>query len=117
MHITTPDVSSKKATVQVKTLIKNETASPQSIILKTLLIDPNSKDAGDNQTKVELSASSEKEVTQTINVPNPFLWSPETPNLYYARVQVIKDKQVVDDTKTTLWYSFYKIYCRKWFSA
>ena len=28
------------------------------------------------------------------------LWSTETPNLYYAQVQVLKDKQVVDDTKT-----------------
>ena len=98
--ITTPDVSLKKATVQVKTLVKNETAFPQSVFVNTLLTDANNKAAGNFQTKVELSAYSDKEVTQTINVTNPFLWSPEAPDLYHARIQVIKDKQVVDDTKT-----------------
>ena len=100
VDILTPDVSSKKATVQVKILVKNETASPQSIVIKTTLLGVNNKDAGDNQTKAELTANSEKEVTQTINVSAPLLWSPETPNLYYAQIQVIKNKQVVDDTKT-----------------
>lgn len=99
--ISTPEVSSKKSTVQIKTLVKNETASPQSIVLKTQLWDTNSKNAGSNQTNVELSANSEKEVTQTINVSNPLLWSTETPNLYQAQIQLIKDKQIVDDTKTS----------------
>jgi beta-galactosidase len=98
--ISTPEVSSKKAIVQIKTLVKNETTSPQSIVVKTQLFDPNSKDAGDYQTKVELAANSEKEVSQTVNVSNPILWSIETPNLYNAHIQVIKDKYNVDDTKT-----------------
>jgi beta-galactosidase len=98
--ITTPNVTTKKATVQVKTLVKNETASPQHIVIKTRLFDPNNKGAGDNQTKVELLANSEKNITQTISVSNPFLWSPETPDLYQAQVQIQKDNQVVDDTKT-----------------
>ena len=36
--ITTPEVSSEKATVQIKTLVKNETDLPQSIMLKTQLL-------------------------------------------------------------------------------
>jgi beta-galactosidase len=98
--ISTPEVSSKKATVQVKTLVKNETTSPLSVVVKTQLFDLNNKVAGNNQAKVELAADSEKEISQTINISNPLLWSTETPNLYYAQIQVIKDKQVVDDTKT-----------------
>ncbi len=99
--ITTPEVSSKKAAVQVKTLVKNETASPQSLIIKTEFQDPGGKKAGYQQSKLDLAANSEKEVTQTISVSNPLLWSVETPNLYNARVQVIKDKQIIDDSKTT----------------
>ena len=49
--ISTPEVSSKKAVVQVKTLVKNETASPQSIVLKTLLFGPNGKGAGEQSNK------------------------------------------------------------------
>jgi beta-galactosidase len=98
--ITTPVVNSGKATVQVKTIVKNETSSTESILLKTLLWNKNFKPAGNNQTRIELAANSEKEIVQTIMVSNPLLWTPETPHLYSAQVQVIKNKKVVDDTKT-----------------
>ncbi|SEV96030.1 beta-galactosidase [Chitinophaga sp. YR573] len=97
--ISTPDVTAKNATVQVKTLVKNETSINQSIVLRTLLWNKNSK-KGNDQIKVELPANSEKEITQSIHVLNPLLWSPETPSLYQAQVQVLKDKKVVDDIKS-----------------
>ena len=101
IHITTPVVSTKKATVQIKTLVKNETTSTQSIVAKTILWNKSSKIAGKGQVQIELPANSEKEITQTINVSNPLLWTPETPNLYQAQIQVLKDKKVLDDTKTS----------------
>jgi len=98
--ITTPEVSSKKATVLVKTLVKNETTTPQSVVVKTLLWNKSSKSAGNGQVKIVLPANSEKEITQTIQLSNPMLWTPETPDLYQAQVQVLKDKNVLDNTKT-----------------
>ena len=100
VDISTPEVSSKKATVLVKTKVKNETASAQSVVVKTLLWNKNSKSAGNGQMKVEVPANSEKEITQIIQVSNPMLWTPETPHLYQAQVQVVKDKKVLDNTKT-----------------
>jgi beta-galactosidase len=98
--ITTPEVSSEKATVQIKTLVKNETDFTQNIILKTQLLDVNTKSVGDDQKGAELLANSEKEIEQIITVSNPLLWSPETPNLYHAKIQLVKDKKIIDDTKT-----------------
>jgi len=98
--ITTPVVSAKKATVQVKTLVKNETSSAQNVVVKAIIWNKHSKNAGNSQAKIEIPANSEKEITQTINVSNPMLWTPETPNLYQAQIQVLKDKNVLDDTKT-----------------
>ncbi|MEO6524276.1 MAG: glycoside hydrolase family 2 TIM barrel-domain containing protein [Mucilaginibacter sp.] len=98
--ITTPDVSSKKATVQIKTLIKNETGLPQSVVVNTRLLDANSKNAGNDQTKIELPAHSEKEVSQTIIVAYPLLWTPEKPGLYNAQIQILQNKKVVDETET-----------------
>jgi beta-galactosidase len=97
--ISTPEVSSKKATVLVKTKVKNETAAIQRIVVKTDLLNKSSKSVGNNQTQVEVPANGEKEITQTIQVSNPMLWTPETPHLYQAQVQVVKDKKVLDDTK------------------
>lgn len=98
--ITTPDVSPEKATVLVKTLVKNETASPQTVAVKTVLRDKNSRTAGSSRTKLDLQAHGQREVVQTINVSKPLLWSPENPDLYQAQIQVTNDKKVVDDTKT-----------------
>lgn len=99
--ITTPEVSTKKATVQVKTLIKNETAASQKIIVKTILSNKNNKAAGNGQVQIQLPGNSEKEIIQSIELFNPMLWTPETPHLYSASVQVFTNKKLVDDTKTS----------------
>jgi beta-galactosidase len=85
--VSTPEVSSEKATIQIKTRVKNETGLPQSITMKTRLSGTNAKNAGENQLNLEIPANSEKEVEQTIQVSEPLLWTPETPNLYKAQVQ------------------------------
>ncbi|MDD5150792.1 MAG: glycoside hydrolase family 2 TIM barrel-domain containing protein [Flavobacterium sp.] len=97
--ITTPEVSAKKASVQVKTMVKNETLSAQTMVVKTIIWNKNAKNSGNAQVEISLPANSEKEITQTITVSNPLLWTPETPNLYQAQVQVLQSKNVLDDTK------------------
>ena len=98
--ISTPVVSAKNATVLVKAMLKNETTLTQSVVVKTLLWNKDSKSMGNSQVKIDLPANSEKEITQIINVSNPLLWTLETPYLYQAQIQVLQDKKVLDDTKT-----------------
>ena len=98
--ISTPVLSEKKATVVVKTTIKNETSFSQKLILKTDLFNASIKNAGSDQSKIELAANSEKEITQAISVDDPALWSPGNPNLYQAQIQIIKGKQKFDESKT-----------------
>jgi len=99
--VTTPNVSTKKATVIVKTLVKNETGLAQNVSLRTTLLDANARTAGENQQEVQLPANSEKEVEQIVQVSKPLLWTPETPNLYQAQVRIEKNKKVVESIKTS----------------
>ncbi|HEY6914283.1 MAG TPA: glycoside hydrolase family 2 TIM barrel-domain containing protein [Paludibacter sp.] len=99
--VTTPEVSPKKASVQVKTNVKNETSNPQNIIVKTTLWNKNGKVAGSKSIKVLLSANEQKDVFQLIPVANPLLWSPESPDLYQAQIQLINGSKIIDDSKTT----------------
>ena len=99
--VTTPEVSAENATVQIKTIIRNETNLSQHVTLKTDLLAENAKGVAQDEAEVELPANSEKEVTRSIQVSNPLLWTPENPNLYVAEIQVSKEGQTIDETKTT----------------
>ncbi|GET25672.1 sugar-binding domain-containing protein [Prolixibacter sp. NT017] len=99
--VTTPEVSADNATVQLETVVRNETGSPQHVSIKTDLLAENSKGVADDEAEVELPANSEKKITRSIQVSNPMLWTPETPNLYTAKIQVLKEGQTIDETKTT----------------
>jgi len=99
--ISTPTVSPKKATIQVKTQVKNETNVPQRVMLNTKLLGEKGKMAADNQLPIELPANSEKIVEQSLTVSDPLLWTPETPHLYQAQVTISKNANPVDVTKTT----------------
>jgi beta-galactosidase len=96
----TPEVSSEKAEVRIRTRILNETPQAQRIVLTTRLLDTHAKNSGDVQTTVDVPANGEKEVEQTVTVLKPLLWTPETPILYHAQVQLRKDDNVIDAVKT-----------------
>ena len=94
--VTTPRVSVKEATVEVTTTIKNEMDKPQRMRIKAELFSANAKKAGSGFTDVDVAANSAKEVKQTIKVSKPNLWTPETPNLYQYKIEVIQDSKIVD---------------------
>jgi beta-galactosidase len=100
VEITTPEVSAQRATVKIKTVVKNGTGILQRIILRTRLSDEGLKNAGSDQIRVEVAANSEKEIEQTVLVSDPLLWAPEAPRLYTAQIQVLKGRSVIDDIKT-----------------
>lgn len=99
--IATPEVSLNKAAVVVKTRIQNETSSPQSVVVNTQIVGANAKKAGNHKIKTEIAANSVQEITQTINISRPLLWTPETPNLYTAQVQIMDGGQIRDETQTS----------------
>jgi beta-galactosidase len=94
------DVTQVRATIQVKTTIRNETPAAQKISLNTNLFDGELTNAGNNQTKIELAANSEKEVTQNIIVKKPLLWWPDNPNVYVAKIAISNAGKLVDESET-----------------
>ena len=99
--ITTPELNETSASVQLKTLIKNEENSPERIVLKTRLIDPNNIQTGKDEVQVELAAKEVKEIIQIIKISKPLLWSPEAPNLYKAEISLIKNGSAIDKVEHT----------------
>ncbi|MBF4470540.1 sugar-binding domain-containing protein [Flavobacterium sp. HJJ] len=84
--VTILEIKNNKAKVQVKTIVKNETAVEQNVLLSTAIIDAKGKNAGKAAAvKIVLQPDEEKETVQIITVENPKLWSVEAPNRYQAK--------------------------------
>ena len=78
----------------------NESAEGATVTVKTTLVDRAGKPAGGTQSTLTIAPGSENESSQQIAVSNPALWSPESPTLYRAVTQVLKNGKVTDEVTT-----------------
>ncbi|MEM0965857.1 MAG: glycoside hydrolase family 2 TIM barrel-domain containing protein [Verrucomicrobiota bacterium] len=90
--ITTPLVSDELAKVNVKTQV-----SGQNLRLVTDILDSN----GNLLVSHEAEAPFGNEFDQNIHLPNPRLWSPETPYLYRAVSRIYQGDDLRDELTTT----------------
>ncbi len=98
--VTTPVATPQKATVLLKASVKNQTNGVQKVTVKSWLRDSRNIIVGSAESKIELPANSQKEVEMQIAVSNPLLWSPETPTLYNADIQIPSGKDGDDFLRT-----------------
>ncbi len=87
IFITTPEVNADKAQVQVDVTVQNESQADRNA---TVVV-------GSAQLMVAVKAGESKTVSTTIFVKNPHLWSPESPTLYEAKVELKETGTVIDN--------------------
>ena len=87
VFVTTPEVSADKARVQVDVTVQNESQTDRNA---TVVV-------GSAQLMVAVKAGESKTVTTTLFVNNPRLWSPESPTLYEAKVELKEAGNVIDN--------------------
>jgi len=102
LHITTPDVSEKKANIEVVTNITNsdKKSLPVSYVVK--ILDSSGVEVGKSTMTSQVPAGQSTELKQVVAVENPALWSPEKPNLYHAEVELLVNGKVNDKVKQHL---------------
>ncbi|MDZ8117524.1 sugar-binding domain-containing protein [Pontiella agarivorans] len=88
--ITTPEISDKKASVNVQI----EISSPKDAEVSTTIIDP------DGKTVAQGSVAAEALTIQTFEVSSPRKWDVDTPNRYKAICSVFKAGKMVDEYET-----------------
>jgi beta-galactosidase len=101
VYITTPEVSPDRANVQVKTRVQNETGDDQGITLISRVLSPQGHVLGEVSAQVLQTAGQEHEFDQSIEVPNPQLWSPDTPHLYQLQSELRAGDRTTDTQTTT----------------
>lgn len=100
--VTTPEVSEKSATINLKTRIKNEYPGTKKCNLITTLINSAGKVMKEIEETRELKGNDEYEFGQNIKIENPNLWSPDNPYLYKIYSTIKDGEEVVDNYETAL---------------
>ena len=91
VFVTTPEVSEQQARVQVEVTIANESQVDRNA---TVVV-------GAAQLMVAVAAGQTKNVSTTLTVNHPRLWSPENPVLSEINVQLKENGQTIDNATTT----------------
>ncbi|KQB42851.1 Glycoside hydrolase family 2 [Flavobacterium daejeonense] len=94
--ITTPEVSLKQATINVKVNVRNEINSIQNVLVAVTIFDKKNKKIRDTSTPVTISANTTKEMVQAIAVKSPDLWSPDNPAMYRAEIRIVQKNITLD---------------------
>lgn len=100
VYVTTPQVSPTSASVLVRTQIENHGAGVAKVLVRTTLLDATGRRVASGSLPVTLTADG-GEFSQTLRIPAPSLWSPDSPTLYRAETAILRQGQVQDSAVTS----------------
>jgi beta-galactosidase len=109
IHIRTPEVSNKKASILVNGVVVNASKSNQDLEIESVVYDKYKKEVSRFSSALKLRPNEKKEYNHKIIFNNPNLWSPTNPYLYTVHSFIKKDKVEIDSYVNPLglrWYSF-----------
>jgi len=91
--VSTPRVTAAAATVRLQTTVVNQSDAPRTVTMSFAIAGAKSP-ASSPQT---ITPGKSAEFQLELAIPNPKLWSLETPNMYQSRVEVHDGASALDD--------------------
>lgn len=99
--VTTPTVESERATVKVKTEIVNDRGDDRSVKAEIVLYDAEGRQVGHAAESMDLPEGDSIDWAKEIAVADPHLWSPDTPYVYTAQLNIYEDGVKIEEIKET----------------
>jgi beta-galactosidase len=100
VFVTTPEISKEKAVVKISTEVSNASSAGVDAIVRARVLDAKGKTVRTAETKLHLPANELSKVEQTVEVTSPKLWSPDSPELYSAEIEIAAAGRTLDKTST-----------------
>jgi beta-galactosidase len=101
VYVTTPEVSDQSASVKISTNVENREKAARDVTVAVRLVDSKGHVVGSHKVSQRVDATGKSEVGQVVSVRSPQLWSPATPHLYRAEVELLSGGKTLDSTATT----------------
>jgi beta-galactosidase len=103
VFVTYPDVSPEVATIRVQVHVQNDGPAARDFWARARLLDVDGQIAAEASSDVvRLGSGEDREVIQDLSVLSPALWSPQRPDLYVLRTEIIEGGVVVDEEATRI---------------
>ncbi|MEO7932608.1 MAG: glycoside hydrolase family 2 TIM barrel-domain containing protein [Chthoniobacterales bacterium] len=100
VFVTTPEVSKDKAVVKIASEVRNDGSAESDVVVRTRVLDSKGKAVQTTESKLHLSGSETRTVEQSLELRSPKLWSPDSPELYSAEVEITAAGKTLDKTST-----------------
>ena len=101
LFVTTPEVSKDRALVKTSVEVRNATASSPPVLVRARVRDAKGKVLGVSESSLHLVANETRAVERFVEVASPRLWSPDSPSLHTAEVEILVGGELVDTVSTT----------------
>ena len=98
--ITTPEVTEKKALINIRTSIVNQSQNVAKITLVTKVLNAGGQEQAEAKTEKTIEPGKTIDVIQVMSVNNPSLWSTDTPVLYKAISEIHESESLTDHVET-----------------
>lgn len=102
IFVSYPKVSKQEASIKIQTHIRNENSENQSFKVKNTLIKNNAEIIANESEEYQLNANLDQQFSETLTLKNPELWSPNAPNLYQLKTEIIQNGKVIDQEITQI---------------
>jgi len=100
VFVTTPEVSKEKAVVKIASEVCNGTDAESDLVVRARVMNPKGKIVQTSECKLCLGSNETRTVEQLTEVSSPKLWSPDSPELYSAEIEISAAGKTVDEAST-----------------
>ncbi|MBN2521275.1 MAG: DUF4982 domain-containing protein [Bacteroidales bacterium] len=114
--ITTPEVTSKKAKINIKINVRNLSGKEMPVDLKTIIYNQKGGKVSSVLIQDLILNDTVTEINQQIQLNKPLLWSIGNPNLYNAVSEIIANGKLYDDYNTPFGIRYFNFDSLKGFS-
>ena len=89
--------------------VQNDSGAEANVTVRNTVYEKGSTEAKAQQTgTVKVAAGAVKNIAMDVKVDAPKLWSPDTPNLYYVRTEILDGNKALDTYDTEFGFKWYK---------
>jgi len=100
LSVTTPEVSDQAAAIAAQTTVVNHGDADRALTVCWNVFDPDGRRVADAVAELGVQASASADARQTLTLPAPQRWSPDTPHLYRLETEIYDGGECLDREAT-----------------